>query len=91
MLYSLRQLYNILLLSISVYFYHIFFWRVFYRYDVRGTVYDLRSLEPLGGGASDALWSTLSDAERKVEQLCDEERYRALYHNEAEEAMYQGA
>lgn len=60
------------------------------RYDVRGTVYDLRPLEPLGGGASDALWSTLSDAERKVEQLCDEERYRALYHNEAEEAMYQG-
>ncbi|XP_034237779.1 splicing factor, suppressor of white-apricot homolog isoform X2 [Thrips palmi] len=59
------------------------------RYDVRGTVYDLRPLEPLGGGASDALWSTLSDAERKVEQLCDEERYRALYHNEAEEAMYQ--
>lgn len=61
-----------------------------FRYDVRGTVYDLRPLEPLGGGASDALWSTLSDAERKVEQLCDEERYRALYHNEAEEAMYQG-
>ncbi|KAK3927052.1 Protein suppressor of white apricot [Frankliniella fusca] len=59
------------------------------RYDVRGTVYDLRPLEPLGGGASDALWSTLSDAERKVEQLCDEERYRALYHNEAEEALYQ--
>ncbi|KAG8226921.1 hypothetical protein J437_LFUL005678 [Ladona fulva] len=57
------------------------------RYDGRAALPDLRELEaPIGGYD---LWATLSDAERRVEQLCDEERYRALTHNEEEEALYQ--
>ncbi|XP_046386073.1 splicing factor, suppressor of white-apricot homolog isoform X3 [Ischnura elegans] len=57
------------------------------RYDGRAALADLRESEaPIGGYD---LWASLSDAERRVEQLCDEERYRALTHNEEEEALYQ--
>ncbi|XP_071443188.1 splicing factor, suppressor of white-apricot homolog [Hetaerina americana] len=57
------------------------------RYDGRAALADLRESEaPIGGYV---LWASLSDAEKRVEQLCDEERYRALTHNEEEEALYQ--
>ncbi|PSN33758.1 hypothetical protein C0J52_21672 [Blattella germanica] len=59
------------------------------RYDGRGALYDLKQYEPLPGGHDANKWVGLSDSERRVEQLCDEERYRALHHNEEEEALYQ--
>ncbi|PNF25637.1 hypothetical protein B7P43_G00642 [Cryptotermes secundus] len=59
------------------------------RYDGRGALYDLKQYEAQPGGHDANRWVGLSDAERRVEQLCDEERYRALYHNEEEEALYQ--
>lgn len=60
------------------------------RYDGRGALYDLKQYEAVPGGHDANRWVGLSDAERHVEQLCDEERYRALHHNEEEEALYQG-
>jgi hypothetical protein len=60
------------------------------RYDGRGALYDLKQYEAQPGGHDSNRWVGLSDAERRVEQLCDEERYRALQHNEEEEALYQG-
>ncbi|KAJ4445452.1 hypothetical protein ANN_07258 [Periplaneta americana] len=59
------------------------------RYDGRGALYDLKQYEAQPGGHDANRWVGLSDAERRVEQLCDEERYRALHHNEEEEALYQ--
>ncbi|XP_034935772.1 splicing factor, suppressor of white-apricot homolog isoform X2 [Chelonus insularis] len=56
------------------------------RYDGRGALADLRSHEPPPGGF-DAR-TILTEDELKVEQLCDEERYRSLYNNDAEELMY---
>lgn len=41
-------------------------------------------------GYDTARWLGLTDAERRVEQLCDEERYRALHTNEDEEELYRG-
>lgn len=60
------------------------------RYDGRGALYDLKQYEAQPGGHDANRWVGLSEAERRVEQLCDEERYRALHHNEEEEALYQG-
>jgi hypothetical protein len=60
------------------------------RYDGRGALYDLKQYEAQPGSHDANRWVGLSDAERRVEQLCDEERYRALQHNEEEEALYQG-
>lgn len=60
------------------------------RYDGRGALYDLKQCEAQPGGHDANRWVGLSGAERRVEQLCDEERYRALHHNEEEEALYQG-
>nr|CAD7416286.1 unnamed protein product [Timema poppensis] len=56
------------------------------RYDGRGALYDLQTFEAQADSSS---WLALSDSERHMEQLCDEERYRALSHNEEEEALYQ--
>ncbi|XP_014213562.1 splicing factor, suppressor of white-apricot homolog isoform X2 [Copidosoma floridanum] len=56
------------------------------RYDGRGALGDLRIYEPPQGGFD--LRTILSEDEYKVEQLCDQERYKSLYNNEAEEAMY---
>uniref|UniRef100_A0A1B6CH97 SURP motif domain-containing protein n=1 Tax=Clastoptera arizonana TaxID=38151 RepID=A0A1B6CH97_9HEMI len=58
------------------------------RYDVRGALYDISKYEAniLDSSIS---WDALSSEERKVELMCNEERYRALYHNEEEEALYQ--
>lgn len=35
-------------------------------------------------------WLGLSEAERRIEQHCDEERYYALRKNEEEENIYKG-
>ncbi|XP_012266372.2 splicing factor, suppressor of white-apricot homolog isoform X2 [Athalia rosae] len=56
------------------------------RYDGRGALGDLRVHEPPPGGFD--LRQVLTEDERKVEQMCDEERYRSLYNNDAEETMY---
>lgn len=59
-----------------------------YRYDGRGALADLRIHEPPPGGFDQR--TILTEEELKVEQLCDEERYRSLYNNDAEESMYHG-
>ncbi|XP_024944748.1 splicing factor, suppressor of white-apricot homolog isoform X2 [Cephus cinctus] len=56
------------------------------RYDGRGALGDLRIHEPPTGGFDQR--TILTEDELKVEQLCDEERYRSLYSNDAEETMY---
>ncbi|XP_060806531.1 protein suppressor of white apricot isoform X1 [Amyelois transitella] len=56
------------------------------RYDARGALHDLSALEAPSGGYD---WRIeLTRAELDVEQLCDEERYRALHTDEDEEEMY---
>ncbi|XP_073948076.1 suppressor of white-apricot isoform X1 [Choristoneura fumiferana] len=56
------------------------------RYDARGALHDVASLEAPPGGFD---WRVeLTRSELDVEQLCDEERYRALHTNEDEEEMY---
>ncbi|XP_034827870.1 protein suppressor of white apricot-like isoform X1 [Maniola hyperantus] len=56
------------------------------RYDARGALHDLSALEAPPGGFD---WRVeLTRTELDVEQLCDEERYRALHTDEDEEEMY---
>nr|CAG4641773.1 EOG090X07RL [Eurycercus lamellatus] len=55
------------------------------RYDARGTLFDLKSLETPQGGYDRT--DALSLEEKHIEELCDEERYFALYKDEAEEAV----
>jgi hypothetical protein len=58
------------------------------RYDARGALHDLSALEAPPGGYD---WRVeLTKGEWEVEQLCDEERYRALHADEDEEEMYKG-
>nr|CAG4636251.1 EOG090X07RL [Eubosmina coregoni]SVE69853.1 EOG090X07RL [Eubosmina coregoni] len=54
------------------------------RYDARGTLFDLKSFETPPGGYDRS--EGLTGEEKRIEQLCDEERYFALYKDEAEEA-----
>ncbi|KAM0735986.1 Protein suppressor of white apricot [Formica fusca] len=56
------------------------------RYDGRGALADLWIHEPPPGGFDQR--TILTEEELKVEQLCDEERYRSLYNNDVEESMY---
>ncbi|KAF3428095.1 hypothetical protein E2986_10121 [Frieseomelitta varia] len=56
------------------------------RYDGRGALGDLRIYESPTGGFDQR--TILTEDELKVEQLCDEERYRSLYNNETEDAMH---
>ncbi|KAJ8673598.1 hypothetical protein QAD02_004860 [Eretmocerus hayati] len=56
------------------------------RYDGRGALGDLRAYEPPPGGFD--YRAILTEDEYKVEQLCDEERYRSLHSNEVEEHTY---
>ncbi|KYN00474.1 Protein suppressor of white apricot [Cyphomyrmex costatus] len=56
------------------------------RYDGRGALADLRIHEPPPGGFDQR--TIFTEEELKVEQLCDEERYRSIYNNDAEESMY---
>jgi hypothetical protein len=59
-----------------------------FRYDGRGALGDLRMYEPPPGGFDHR--TILTEDEYKVEQACDEERYRSLYNNDAEESLYHG-
>nr|SVE73610.1 EOG090X07RL [Daphnia atkinsoni] len=55
------------------------------RYDARGTLFDLKSHETPQGGYDRT--EGLTSEEKRVERLCDEERYFALYKDEEEEAV----
>lgn len=57
------------------------------RYDVRGALYDLTEAE--SGGGVDRM-EGLSEEERAEEELCEYERYLALYHDEVQMQAYQG-
>lgn len=56
-----------------------------FRYDARGTLYDLKLFE--APSTSYDRFHGLSAEERQLERRCDEERYFALYKDEAEEAV----
>jgi len=58
------------------------------RYDCRGALSDLKSVEALPFGQS--RWEGLTSEEKKIEQLCDEERYKSLNDKSEEESIYQG-
>nr|SVE77658.1 EOG090X07RL [Daphnia lumholtzi]SVE78286.1 EOG090X07RL [Daphnia lumholtzi] len=55
------------------------------RYDARGTLFDLKSHETPQGGYDRT--EGLTSDEKRIERLCDEERYFALYKDEEEEAV----
>ncbi|XP_025206974.1 protein suppressor of white apricot [Melanaphis sacchari] len=57
------------------------------RYDCRGALSDLQSVEALPFGQS--RWEGLTADEKKIEQLCDEERYKSLNDKSEEESIYQ--
>lgn len=54
---------------------------------MRATLSDIAPFEAPAGGYTDQL-ATLTLAEQRAEQLCEEERYHSLYHNDVEEEMY---
>ena len=56
-----------------------------YRYDARGTLFDLKPHEAPQGGYDRT--EGLTSEEKRIEKFCDEERYFALYKDEAEEAV----
>ncbi|XP_033211076.1 splicing factor, suppressor of white-apricot homolog isoform X3 [Belonocnema kinseyi] len=56
------------------------------RYDGRGALGDIRIYEPPPGGFDQRTF--LTEDEYKIEQHCDEERYRSLYNKDAEESLY---
>lgn len=58
------------------------------RFDVRGALSDPVAFEPPPGGYADRL-DGLTPAERKAEELCEEERYYDLFHNDVDEELYQ--
>lgn len=48
----------------------------------------MKSVEALPFGQS--RWEGLTAEEKKIEQLCDEERYKSLNDKSEEESIYQG-
>lgn len=62
-----------------------FYW---IRYDCRGALSDLTPY--IANSSNFDPWIGFTPEERKIEQLCDKERYRALTSNEEEENIYQG-
>lgn len=64
------------------------FWKFNCRYDCRGALNDLIPYLPKSEGFDRFL--NLSNEEKRIESLCDQERYRALTVNEDEELLYQG-
>lgn len=58
------------------------------RYDCRGALSDLRQYEASREGYDTLRWLGLSESEKKLEELCDSERYYSLEINEEEEEMY---
>uniref|UniRef100_A0AAR5Q7R9 SURP motif domain-containing protein n=1 Tax=Dendroctonus ponderosae TaxID=77166 RepID=A0AAR5Q7R9_DENPD len=58
------------------------------RYDGRGTLSDLKKFEASREDYDTLRWLGLSESEKKLEELCDSERYYSLQINEEEEEMY---
>ncbi|XP_018335532.1 splicing factor, suppressor of white-apricot homolog [Agrilus planipennis] len=58
------------------------------RYDGRSALSELSQFEASREGYDAMRWLGLSESERRIEQLCDEERYYALNINEEEEELY---
>ncbi|XP_045466219.1 protein suppressor of white apricot isoform X2 [Harmonia axyridis] len=58
------------------------------RYDCRGHLSDLSRYEASREDYDTTRWLGLDEHERKLEQLCDEERYYSLLNNEDDEDMY---
>lgn len=56
---------------------------------MRAALTDLCQYEAPPGGY-DNRFEHLTPAEQKAEQLCEQERYYSLYHNDVEEEIYQG-
>ena len=56
-----------------------------FRYDGRGHLYDLSTYD-----ASRVKPGQMSEDEKHIEALCDEERYLELKHDLAEKQMYEG-
>nr|CAG4635515.1 EOG090X07RL [Artemia franciscana] len=56
------------------------------RYDCRGALHDLKRFVPPPGGYD--RFHDMTSEEKRIEELCDEERYMALYKDEDEEALY---
>ncbi|RXG67963.1 Splicing factor, suppressor of white-apricot-like protein [Armadillidium vulgare] len=52
------------------------------RFDVRGTLYDLTEAESKPSNPE-----LLTEAEQKEEEICEQERYLALYHDETQEQV----
>ncbi|ENN71879.1 hypothetical protein YQE_11494, partial [Dendroctonus ponderosae] len=61
------------------------------RYDGRGTLSDLKKFEASREDYDTLRWLGLSESEKKLEELCDSERYYSLQINEEEEEMYKEA
>lgn len=59
------------------------------RYDVRGTLYELAPYEAPIGGYGNRL-DYLTPEEQRAEQLCEDERYLFLHHNEENYIERQG-
>ncbi len=62
-------------------------YKISYRYDGRGHLYDLR---PYDADHNKGKYGQLSEEEQRVEALIDEERYLELHTDVAERAMYEG-
>ncbi|KAL1502721.1 hypothetical protein ABEB36_007825 [Hypothenemus hampei] len=58
------------------------------RYDGRGALSDLKKYEASREDYDTLRWMGLSESEKKLEELCDSERYYSLEINEEEEEMY---
>ncbi|XP_050311906.1 protein suppressor of white apricot [Anthonomus grandis grandis] len=58
------------------------------RYDCRGALSDLKQYEASREGYDTLRWMGLNESEKKLEELCDAERYYSLEINEEEEEMY---
>ncbi|KAK4019383.1 hypothetical protein OUZ56_001406 [Daphnia magna] len=67
------------------FFVNLFYFLQICRYDARGTLFDLKSHETPQGGYDRT--EGLTSEEKRIERLCDEERYFALYKDEEEEAV----
>ena len=57
------------------------------RYDGRGHLYDLK---PYDADVNKGRYEELTEEEKRVETLIDEERYLELHTDIAERAMYEG-
>ncbi|KAK8774796.1 hypothetical protein V5799_010674 [Amblyomma americanum] len=61
---------------------------VLVRYDARGYLHSIEEYEPKPGAALEYA-ASLSEEEKALEELCEEERFLALFRDLHEESMYQ--